>query len=143
MKKALCIVSVCLLFGLFLGGCGKTESDNSYYVRYEVAAKSLYFETAKIEVETETGKQTFNLTINPSSSTYFQLLNCTKVFSEQFGPVEKGFNAGVNASIVDASYNSLVTLEVAIYVSRGDEPFVLKASNRGGSSCNVSYSIDY
>lgn len=141
MKKALTFALVCLLVGISLTGCKK--SNDSYYVRYEVAAKSTHYETAKIEVETDNGNETISLTINPSSSTYFHLQNCVNVFSEQYGPVPKGFNSSINASIVNASSFSSVSLEVAIYVSRNNEPFVLKASNSGGSSCNASYTIDY
>lgn len=141
MKKAFNFTLACLLFVLSLTGCKK--SNDSYYIRYEVAAKSTHYETAKIEVETDMGEKTISLTINPSSGTYYHLQNCVNVFSEQFGPVPKGFIASINASIPNASSLTSASLEVAIYVSRNNEPFVLKASNSGSTSCNTSYTIDY
>ena len=54
-----------------------------------------------------------------------------KVFSETFGPLQKGFETGISVNTSDC--------EVAIYISKNNNPFVLKASGR--TYC--SYTIDF
>lgn len=99
------------------------QSDNTerYYVRYDVTLSSSYIGTMTVNVNTEKGVQTFQTS--------------SKTFSEIFGPVEKGFKASVSASH-DLYYGVLFS---RIYVCKGDEPFVLKAT---GSS-SAEYTIDF
>ena len=111
-----------LLFGIvaiIMSGCSKDKG--SYYVRYDVTLTSVYIGTMTVEVNTEKGVQSFQ---TPS-----------KTFSETFGPVNKGFNASVSASH-DLYYG---TLNTSIYVCKGEDPFVLKAT---GSS-SAEYTIDF
>ena len=119
---SLVFVSVCLF------SCEKADSDEhpnneateentvipNYYVKYQFSCAYRY--SLSFSVETDTGPQSF-------SGIYAG-------WSETYGPVSKGFHASIR---VNASAN------VKIYVSRGQEPFVLKAS--GDNS--ASYTIDF
>ncbi len=117
----------CLLFislTLVLWGCGDDEPSNSssnaeYYVKYEATASSGY----KYTIFTENGPESF-----VGSS-----------FSRTCGPFKKGFKA----TIIAALGGNSASCNVRIYVSRKNEPFVLKANNSGGEMISVSYTIDY
>lgn len=76
-----------------------------------------------VAVNTESGMQT----ISVSS------LNGYLGFSETYGPVSKGFNASITAFIEPGRPST------RIYVCRGEEPFVLKATGENKSE----YVIDY
>lgn len=104
---------------LLFVSCSKDKGN--YYVRYDVSVTSIYIGTMTVAVNTEKGEQSFQ-----SSS---------KTFSETFGPVDKGFKASIRADF-DRPYSELNS---NIYVCRGEEPFVLKAT---GSS-TAEYVIDY
>ena len=125
MKRIILLFSI--VAALFMAGCTKdneqqepTGNDVRYYVRYEVSASSIHIGTMDVSVSTEKGTQSFQTS--------------SKLFSETFGPVAKGFTAKVSAtSNYGASFIS------SIYVCRGEEPFVLKAT--GTSS--AEYVIDF
>ena len=118
-----------LLIGLvtmIMVSCSKdnddyTQINDRYYVRYDVTLSSSYIGTMTVNVNTEKGAQTFQTS--------------SKIFSETFGPVDKGFKASVSASH-DLYYGVLYS---SIYVCKGDEPFALKAT--GASS--AEYTIDF
>lgn len=101
-----------------------------YYVRYEYnltfgpSYGSQYYDKT-ITVNTDSGIKEFT-TINNS-------------FSETFGPVKKGFKASIS---VKSENGSSGTTNLRIYVSRGGEPFVLKATNESYLK-TASYTIDY
>lgn len=118
MKKHL-VLLLALAATLMMASCTKEKAN--YYVKYEVTAYGTnHYGTMTLNVNTENGPQT--------------ITSSSKVFSETFGPVSKGFEASVSAS---ASFPTYMT--TSLYVSRGEEPFVLKAT--GTSS--AQYVIDY
>ena len=125
MKKLLLLFAIAVT--ILMTGCTKddeqqtpTGNDVRYYVRYEVSASasSLYTFSMYVNVNTEKGSQSFRTS--------------SKLFSETFGPVSKGFSTKVSAS-------GNATFLTSIYVCRGEEPFVLKAT--GTSS--AEYTIDF
>lgn len=117
MKKIILLALV--LSTLMMVSCTKEKAN--YYVKYEVTAYGTnHYGTMTLNVNTENGPQT--------------ITTSSKVFSETFGPVSKGFEASVSAS---ASFPTYMT--TSLYVSRGEEPFVLKAT--GTSS--AEYVIDF
>jgi hypothetical protein len=73
------------------------------------------------------------LTLNTESGVQ-SIENSTKFFSETFGPVSKGFNTSISATT-----NYPTIMNTAIYVCKGNEPFVLKAT--GGME--AEYVIDF
>ena len=115
MKRRLFIIicTTIILFGFT--GCF-TETAN-YYVKYEAQISSVHYGAdAKYVVSTESGSTT--------------ITTRSKTWTETFGPVKKGFTASISG---EAEYDGTMTLN--IYVCRGEEPFVLKASQTG----EVSY----
>ena len=118
MKKHLLLL-LALVATLMMASCTK----GNYYVKYEVSAPSSHFYgggTMTLNLNTESGMQ--NIT------------NSNSMYSGTFGPVSKGFEASISASV---NYPS--NIRTSIYVSKGQEPFVLKAS--GTSS--AQYVIDF
>lgn len=79
-----------------------------------------------ISVNTDSGIKDFTTTGNS--------------FSETFGPFKKGFNASISVKYTDGGGGGNTNLK--IYVSRSNEPFVLKAINEQYST-SISYTIDY
>ncbi len=116
MKKHL-VLLVALVATLIMASCSKEEAN--YYVKYEASAYTPHASTIYISVNTENGVQSIQAPGN--------------TFSETFGPVQKGFKASISASV------SVGTTSTSIYVSRGEEPFVLKAT--GGET--AEYVIDF
>lgn len=115
MKKHL-VLLLGLAVTLMMASCTKDR----YYVKYEVTATSIHIGNMQVDVNTGTGIQSFKTS--------------SKLYSETFGPVSKGFNASVSAT---SNYGAL--LYTSIYVSKGEEPFVLKAT--GGPT--AEYVIDF
>ena len=115
-------------------GCSQTKEDepndspmqNEYYVKYEATVNSSYF----------TNNISYTVAIDNQAKTF----KSGKSFSETFGPFKKGFKASITA---DASFLSIAECNVRIYVSRGGEPFTLKASNSGGKRVTAFYTINY
>ena len=126
MKKLLLLFSFAAV--LMMTGCGKDneldspENDVRYYVKYEVSVSSSYIGDLYVDAKTERGTQSFKTS--------------SKLFSETFGPVSKGFAASVTAH---TDYTVTGAMHSSIYVCRGEEPFVLKAT---GSS-SADYVIDF
>jgi len=119
MKKHL-VLLLALAATLMMASCTKEKAN--YYVKYEVKAYGTnHTGTMTLNVNTENGMQ--------------RITSSSKVFSETFGPVSKGFNASINASVNYPTYWS-----TNIYVSKGEEPFVLKAST---STSGAKYVIDF
>lgn len=134
-----------VLFLILFCGCKDDEPDNpsvqpdnpsvqaEYYVKYEGTVTNAvgYAKTTTVDytVNTENGTKVFR---TGRSS-----------FSQTFGPVKKEFVASV---MLEAKDGVVKGCNVNIYVSRGTEPFALKASKSGGQGVNVlqaSYTIDY
>lgn len=146
MKKIACTLLACLVLGLFSGGCGKTDNEGNepaesfdrYYVRYEVGAKSIHYETVHVSVTTDSGNQSYDVALTPTGASSYNWVDCHNIFSETYGPVQKGFEARVSASTDQG-----VPLVVSIHVCRNGEAFVLKANNSGNTNCSASYQIDF
>ncbi len=107
---------LCVSFSMLACKDNDVEPEpKDYYVQYK--ASSMYY-LNKIIVATESGKKTY--TDYKSQS-----------FNKTFGPVNKGFMAEISVGVGKSS--------VEIYVSRKNEPFVLKATGSGGAK----YKIDF
>lgn len=120
MKKHL-VLLLALAATLMMVSC--TEQKANYYVKYDVSAPSSHFYgggTMTLNLNTETGMQ--------------RITSSNGVFSGTFGPVSNGFEASVSVSV-----NYPTNIKTSIYVSKGEDPFVLKAS--GTSS--AQYVIDF
>lgn len=119
-----------------ISGCEKDykfEDDDDiaeYYIKYKIKSTNLYgvyLQDVSIKINTEAGYKTL----------YFNRSN--REWEQTFGPVKKGFNSNIKAK--DPFYN-ISTME--IYVCRGQEPFVLKASlKRSNQEPELSYKIDF
>ncbi len=126
------IIAVILCAFPLLLGCDKDSNKDSaeYYVKYEYGLAfnpnfgSKYYNKT-ISINTENGVKEFTTTSNS--------------FTETIGPVKKGFNANITVQYTDGGSGG-GTPSTKIYVSRGSEPFALKASNNTSSA---SYTIDY
>lgn len=130
-------VIICTALILFGFSSCFTGPEN-YYVKYEAQISSVHYGSdAKYVVSTESGSKT--------------ITTRSKTWTETFGPVKKSFTASVSG---EAHYDGTMTLN--IYVCRGEEPFVLKASKTGDVStwgtmegvekpmtASVSYTIDF
>lgn len=105
----------------------REEAVNSerYYVRYLISSDRM--NEATIKYTTEKGEQ------EASFSSKKEYLD------ETFGPVEKGFEAFASVTTED----SYPVVSVKIYVSVGNEPFVLKASSSSSHSAYATYVIDF
>lgn len=121
MKKFFSFLMAALMLlgsGVLMTACEDENSEPSvadYYVQYK--AGSMYY-LNKVTVATENGKKVYS---DYKSSS----------FNKTFGPVRKGFMAEISVGVSNSS--------VEIYVSRGNEPFVLKATGSGGAK----YKIDF
>lgn len=130
----LAILFIALVFGL--GGCKKQSNDN-YYVRYEVYTESTHYgQSLELSVNTDSGVLNIETTV-PGTGV-------RNVFSEQYGPLQKGFQTGLKVISNPGTYSwSWFTVSVKIYVSKNTEPFVLKAEKSGTNVCEASYVIDF
>lgn len=105
MKKTI-IFTIFVAVIIVLTAC--STSSNRYYVKYEMTVSSVYSGgSSYVTVNTEKGEQRFQT---------------GKTFSETFGPVKRNFHAEIKAY----TQLSLATVNVRIYVCRGDEEFTLK-----------------
>lgn len=119
---------------IILMGCSNSKEDEpsspsletEYYVKYEASVNSVYL----------TNSISYTVAVNNQ----FKTFKSGKSFTETFGPFKKGFEATIT---VDASILSIADCDARIYVSRVNEPFVLKAYNSGGKIVSTSYTIDY
>lgn len=107
------------------------QANTCYYVKYSVDVSTQQIGNGThITVNTEKGEQTFN---------------ASREFSETFGPVSQNFEAKISTY---TTYTVTATVTIHIYVSRGEEPFVLKGTKTmtNPSKQNpaiVEYSIDF
>ena len=126
MKRFIYVI-LCVL--LLLLSCEKESSSADYYVRYEMSTSSQYVKNSrKISVNTDSGVKEYNTDLNG--------------FTETFGPFKKCFNANITVVYVSDYPGATTTLK--IYVSRGQEPFALKAETVGGQkTVSASYIIDF
>lgn len=99
------------------------ENKSEYYVKFEANCIGSYSHLNNISVSTSNGSY--------STTNYLG-----RSFSETFGPVPKGSRASISVFPTGTSTNNVTT---AIYVSKDNGPFALKA--RGTNKC--SYTIDF
>ena len=122
------------VISIFLMGCSNSKEDEpsnslvetEYYVKYEATVKSAY--------------STNNISYTVATDNQIQTFKSGKSFTETFGPFKKGFEAYITA---DARNLYSANCDVRIYISRGNEPFALKANKSGGKLVSTSYKIDY
>ena len=124
MKSKLPIIAIIVAFLIGLTGC--STPSNRYYVKYEVSISGMENGETHVTVNTENGEQSFITDRN---------------FSETFGPVKKNFLAKISA------YNTVpysASINVRIYVCKGEEEFVLKATQTArNSTAEAEYRIDF
>lgn len=140
--KNLKIVTLVVLFIIMtfgFEGCKKVnESNDNYYVRYEVYTDSgsHYGQTLQLTVNTDFGVKNYEEKITHTG--------VSTIYNEQFGPLGYGFNTGVKVTSNPGSYSwNWFDVSVKIYVSKNTEPFVLKAEVSGTNECEASYVIDF
>jgi hypothetical protein len=124
-----CVIIVAI--GLFTPGCNEKEEPDEYYVKYAVSSNTIY---SQLTLYTTVNNEN-NVDLN---YTFYAGAPWEKII----GPVQKGFNATLEVSCVDAEL--LIGLE--IYVSKNDSPFAIKASDSNGQyrkSAQLGYTIDY
>ncbi|MDE6338990.1 MAG: hypothetical protein K2K97_04285 [Muribaculaceae bacterium] len=132
MKIHLKNIHLTTILLLMVGCSGNTDEPKSsaenteYYVKYEAVVTSRYI--------------TNNISYTVAAENQNKTFQSGKTFSETFGPVRKGFKASITAN---ATNLSIADCSVSIYVSRGSEPFALKANKSGGRLVSTSYTIDY
>lgn len=105
----------------------ETEEER-YYIKYTATCVCRYTVNMEVKVNTEQGLTTFV---------------CGKSFSETFGPVPKGFKCEIIGTDPSSSTEDYSDITVSIHVSRGKEPFVLKATDNQMGSSQTSYTIDF
>lgn len=123
------LASLLLILGVFtfflISSCNKVgveDRKDNYYVKYIITGNGTYGRFSNWTATTPQGVYTNN---------GYQ----TRSWSQQYGPVTKGFKCNV---AVGDYISGAPTIE--IHVSKNDEPFALKASNTGSSA---SYTINF
>lgn len=128
------IWSFIFTIGIFSSGCEKEiQNNDEYYIKYIVNSRTLsgYSRTAIIHMEDNSSE---NFTFNNSA------------WEMTVGPVEKGFNASINARF--NNYGEPIAtphIDVEIHISKNNEPFSIKASDISSeirTSAFTSYTIN-
>ena len=131
------ILGLTLLAGLFTISCEKGDvgiTADEYYVKYEINSTTIY-SGGKIDL-TITTEKNIDLTL---------VINQQALHETIIGPVEKGFNASMNA-IAQGNTNDRLNLYATIYVSKNGSPFALKehdGTDVPRDSVQLTYTIDY
>ena len=101
-----------------------------YYVKYELAVKA----------DAKNKYTTFNFATDKGIQKKY--LEGSKTWEATYGPVNKGFQTSFDCTMNngDARWTNV---HGRIYVSRGKEPFVLKAEGDDGASFSLRYTIDF
>lgn len=140
MKNIINILQI-ILITISFSACSKDDTSNvpidetkvndNYYIKYEAYNGN-------------------GLSANGNVTTEKGILSFEDSFSETFGPVSKGFRASISVSCRHKGNGGNSTYSIRIYVSKNNEPFVLKASkegkyswNGGGNSLSANYIIDF
>ena len=134
MKK---LLFVCLIaFGFMFSSC--TKQRDSYYVKYEIVVSNEPYNASSASIELLTEDTLISKVITGS-------------FTEVYGPYNYNDLTYLKISC-NHGYYSWNTVRACgkIYVSKNEEPFVLKQeilTTLGGSSdhdvCEISYIIDF
>ena len=133
MKK---ILFVCLIaLGMMLISC--TKQRDSYYVKYEVAVSNPPYSAPSAQLELLTEDTVVLKSIVGS-------------FTEVYGPYKYHDLTYLKITGNFGYYGNIINAYGKIYVSKNEEPFVLKkeiSTRLGGSqgvdSCEISYIIDF
>jgi hypothetical protein len=118
-----------LFAALILFGCEKFTDD--YYVKYAGAVDTRYIQVPLDIVITDENNHT-------------EHIDATDSWSRIIGPVNKKFNASISVA-TEGSPNNM-TLLAKIYVSKNDDPFVLKESDESTDTSiplQIDYTIDF
>lgn len=127
MNKLIVKIMTVLMLCVVMSACSDSDepiSDN-YYVRY--TALGVPDQVMNVYFTDETGSSTLIQASMPDGKLQYI-----------FGPVDKGFTAGVTASYAAGGPVWFLSIEVA----KGSEPFVLKRKGYAGSSYSLEYTIE-
>ena len=126
--KRLLIYSAIILSAFAFCSCGD-DDENLYYVKYTFSANTIHLNVEKtIKCSTPEGEKT---------------IDCRdKVWEETYGPVSKSFKPRMECVMDKSEVGYGRPMYAKIYVSRNNEPFVLKAEGTDVSEIKLSCKID-
>ncbi len=108
------------------------EVKDQYYVKYVVESSTIYSVSRIAE-------------INSADNTTMDFTFGDRKWEVIIGPVEKNFQATLDASYNTSQSLAQTYIDVEIYVSKNDSPFAIKTSNISENvrmSASTSYTID-
>lgn len=130
--KTLCIVAICLL-PYILSSCSDDDDvkGEKYYVKYEITVgdwtgTQAYKNIWSIGCKTESGNASFNVEGQTS-------------WEATYGPFQKGDEVSLSVYCTMAKRK----INPRIYVCKGGDAYVLKASATNVTSANLKYKIDF
>lgn len=130
--KTLCIVAICLS-PIILSSCSDDDDvkGDKYYVKYEITVgdatgTQAYKNIWQIGCKTESGTASFKVEGQTS-------------WDASYGPFEKGDEVSLSV------YCSMAKRKInpRIYVCKGGDAYILKASETNVTSANLKYKIDF
>ena len=123
---------------ILLSSCKKNtatiESNDQYYVKYEVNSSTIY-----------TGRKLEVLLRSDNNQIIKDTINARSPWEMTIGPVNRGFNANIQVNEIVDNYGHL-TLQSQISISKNSSAFALKASDNSSTprtSVQIDYSINY
>lgn len=132
LKQSILTITLILISVISIisfSSCSKENTDNnekvvndSYYLKYVIKGNGTYGHFS-------------NWTVTTPQGIYSNRGYQVRSWSQTYGPIFKGFECAVQ---IDDYISGAPTIE--IYVSKNEEPFVLKVIKSGKSA---SYSIDF
>lgn len=140
LYKTLCRISIlCISLVFFLSfsiSCSKecdcgdiNNNDDKYFIKYEASNSS------KQQIISGDQAETSVTIMTPSGEKTYRI---NKTFSETFGPFKYGDNTSI--SVINLT-SRRANVYAKIYLSKNNEPFVLKASSYGENSTRAKYTI--
>lgn len=110
--------------------CGDiNNNDDKYFIKYEASNSS------KQQIISGDQAETSVTIMTPSGEKTYRI---NKTFSETFGPFKYGDNTSI--SVINLT-SRRANVYAKIYLSKNNEPFVLKASSYGENSTRAKYTI--
>lgn len=108
------------------------EEDVRYYVKYEIEMKTRWINTINtITFISDNGVQSFEA-------------EGSKNWTATYGPISYGTKVYLKINRDgNEDYKSGGTNQARIYISKNQEPFVIKAEDSGNKDIYLSYSIDF
>lgn len=143
MKRNILIICGTILLGIITGltSCSNDKDDDTQ-VQYPVENVRYYVKYEMHISQANSGAISINC-ISDKGSIYIKTQNSD--WNAVYGPIDKNTELRINASYSGPVYNKPDSY-VRIYISRNNEPFVLKAEDRHNdssksyeTSCNIDY----